>query len=154
MGAGSRLCCRRIGLVPTKKRHVDYALKSIRIASWVGLAGILLVAYTGDGSAYEVAQKQPMKLAAMEGIYHGNKGQEFIAVGILNPQKEYNDDQDPFSFKIGVPGVLSFLATRDIDGFVPGINDIIQGGYPTTNFAGDSIIALSAQEKCYEDALP
>ena len=88
-----------------------------------------------------------MKLAAMEGIYHGNKGQEFIAVGILNPQKEYNDDQDPFSFKIGVPGVLSFLATRDIDGFVPGINDIIQGGYPTTNFAGDSIIALSAQEK-------
>lgn len=88
-----------------------------------------------------------MKLAAMEGIYHGNKGQEFIAVGILNPQKEYNDDQDPFSFKIGVPGVLSFLATRDINGFVPGINDIIQGGYPTTNFAGDSIIALSAQEK-------
>ena len=130
-----------------KRRHVSYALKSIRIASWVGLAGILLVAYTGDGSAYEVAQKQPMKLAAMEGIYDGSKGQEFIAVGILNPQKEYNNNQDPFCFKIGVPRLLSFLATRDADGFVPGINDILQGGYPTTDFAGDSIMAPSAQEK-------
>ncbi len=130
-----------------KRRHIEQAKKSIRIASWVGLAGVLLVSFTGDGSAYEVAQKQPMKLAAMEGVYDGEHGQELILFGILNPEKEYDNDEEPFCFKIGIPNVLAFLATRDADGFVPGVNDIIDGGYATTNFAGDAIIAPSAQEK-------
>ena len=44
------------------------------IASTFGLITALFTAYTGDGSAYHVAQKQPMKLAAMEGLYNGKKG--------------------------------------------------------------------------------
>lgn len=39
------------------------------------------------------------------------------------------------------------MATREIDGFVPGINDIINGGYVDKNLKGEEIIALSAQEK-------
>ncbi len=130
-----------------KNRHVEESKKSIRIASWVGLAGILLVAFTGDGSAYEVAQKQPMKLAAMEGVYHGKKGQELVAFGVLNPAKQYDNSAKEFYFDISIPNMLSFLATRQADGFVPSVNDILEGGYPTVNFAGDSIIAPSAKQK-------
>ena len=57
-----------------KKRNKKFALSSIKIAAWVGLVSALLSAWTGDGSGYQVAQTQPMKLAAMEGYYEGQQG--------------------------------------------------------------------------------
>ena len=39
-----------------KKSNTEVARESIRIASWVGLAGIVLTMWTGDGSAVQVAQ--------------------------------------------------------------------------------------------------
>ncbi len=56
-----------------KKRHVDFAIKTLKISSLVGLVAFVMLAVTGDGSAYQVSQKQPMKLAAMEGLYEGNR---------------------------------------------------------------------------------
>src|SRR5690606_3507911 len=67
-----------------KKRHIDFAVRSLKISSIVGLATFILIAVTGDGSAYEVAQKQPMKLAAMEGLYEGKEGTGLVAIGLLN----------------------------------------------------------------------
>ena len=133
--------------VSAKNRENFLARNSIRVGAWVGLIGTLVVAYTGDGSAYQVADKQPMKLAAMEGVYNGKNGQELIAFGILNPDKKYDNDEKEFLFDIPIPKLLSILATREIDGFVPGINDIINGGYVDKNLKGEEIIALSAQEK-------
>ena len=130
-----------------KNRENFLARNSIRVGAWVGLIGTLVVAYTGYGSAYQVADKQPMKLAAMEGVYNGKNGQELIAFGILNPDKKYDNDEKEFLFDIPIPKLLSILATREIDGFVPGINDIINGGYVDKNLKGEEIIALSAQEK-------
>ena len=54
-----------------KKRNLMLAKKSMVIAATFGLLASLFLAITGDGSAYQVAQKQPAKLAAMEGLYHG-----------------------------------------------------------------------------------
>jgi len=93
----------------------------------VGVIGIVLTMITGDSSAITVAKYQPMKLAAMEGLYKGNQGQSIVAFGILNPSKQAFDDQDPYLFDISIPKGLSFLATHDFDAFVPGIEDIING---------------------------
>jgi cytochrome d ubiquinol oxidase subunit I len=113
-----------------KKRDIDFAKKSIKVAAVFGLTASILTALTGDGSAYNVAQHQPMKLAAMEGLYDGQKGAELVAFGVLSSDKKtYNDNVDPFAFKIAFPKALSLLAYRDIDAFVPGVNDIIKGGY-------------------------
>ena len=79
-----------------KKRNTAFAMRSIKVGAWVGLAGILLTCYTGDGSAVEVAKHQPMKLAAMEGLYHGHKSQAITAVGIPNPAKRWNNDEDEY----------------------------------------------------------
>lgn len=132
-----------------KKRETELALRSSRLAALVGLAGICIVFYTGDGSAKQVAQKQPMKLAAMEGIYDGKRGQGLIAFGILNPDKTFlNDSLPTFLFKIEIPRLLSYLATGSSGGFVPGINNIIEGGYKARNpFTGDTVTALSAAER-------
>ncbi len=126
-----------------KKREVDFALKSIMVGAIFGLASSLLIAYTGDGSAYHVTQKQPMKLAAMEGLYEGKTGAGLVAFGILNPNKEsYNDTVNPYLFKIEIPKMLSMLGYRDAEAYVPGIRNIIEGGYETKNGT-----ALSFEEK-------
>lgn len=111
-----------------KKRHVDFALKSLKVGAIFGLVAFVLLAVTGDGSAYEVAQKQPMKLAAAEGLYEGKEGAGLIAIGMLNPAKKaYNDEVDPYIFKIELPKLLSLLGYRNINAFVPGIKDVIDG---------------------------
>ena len=113
-----------------RRREQQMAIKSIRVGSVVGIIGILLAMQTGDGSAYNVAQKQPMKLAAMEALYNGGESQELTAIALVNPftQPDYANEEAP-SLKIAIPYALSYLATRDINGFVPGVNDILNGGY-------------------------
>ncbi len=112
-----------------KKRNVDFALRSIRIGAIFGLIASVLIIWTGDGSAYHVSQKQPMKLAAMEGLYEGKEGANVVAMGLLNPNKQYDNDEDVFYLKMDVPipKLLSFLGYRDVNAFVPGIKDIIDG---------------------------
>ena len=112
-----------------KKRETELAKKSILIASVFGLATSLLLAFTGDGSAYQVSQKQPMKLAAMEGLYNGQKGTGLVAFGILTPGKKAGDSKEDFIVKVEFPKLLSFLGYRNPDAFVPGINDLLNGGF-------------------------
>jgi len=109
-----------------KKRDVLLAKKSIIIASIFGLGSSIFLAYTGDGSAYQVAQKQPMKLAAMEGLIEGRTGAGLVAIGLL---KGGNDakSRDNFVFKIELPKMLSILGYRKADAFVPGVEDLTKG---------------------------
>lgn len=110
-----------------KKRNVAMAMSSIKMAGVMGMFGMLMTLWTGDGSALDVARVQPMKLAAMEGLYKGKCGQEIVGFGILNPDKTPQNDEDPYLFDISIPKGLSFLATHDFNAFVPGINDLIDG---------------------------
>jgi cytochrome d ubiquinol oxidase subunit I len=127
-----------------KKRETAFALASIKVGAIFGVVACALSVWTGDGSAHQVAQRQPMKLAAMEGLYEGSKGAGLVGVGLLNPAKEqYNDGKDPFLFKIEFPKLLSFFAERDCNAYVPGITNIIEGGY----LQRDGTPALSAEEK-------
>lgn len=130
-----------------KGRHILLAKRSIVIASVFGLISAIFLAYTGDGSAYQVAQKQPMKLAAMEGLYKGQEGAGLVVIGALTPGKEHDDGDDPFIFKIQIPKLLSFLGYRNADAFVPGVNDLIEGGYSYIDNNGNQQIAISAEQK-------
>lgn len=91
-----------------------------------------------------VAKSQPMKLAAMEALYDGGQGEGLTLVALVNPfsQPDYAAGEEP-QMKIAVPKMLSFLATRDFNGYVPGINDIIKGGYTMP----DGSKAVSLEEK-------
>jgi cytochrome d ubiquinol oxidase subunit I len=110
-----------------KKRHILFAKRSILIAVIFGMLSSFFVMLTGDGSAYDVAQTQPMKFAAMEGHYSGEKPASLSAIGILNPEKDVTNDEDEYLFVVSIPNFLSILAYRDVNAFVPGINDFIYG---------------------------
>ena len=108
-----------------KKRETRFALASIRIASIIGIIGTLAVMFSGDSSGIHAAKYQPMKLAAAEGLEGGGPCA-------------------PFSIVPGVeiPGMLSILATHDVNGYVPGIQNLLDG-YTTS----DGTTYLSAEEK-------
>ena len=108
-----------------KRRETRFALASIRIAAMVGILGTFAVMFSGDSSGVHVAEYQPMKLAAAEGLEDGG-------------------ERAPFSIVPGVevPAMLSILATHDADGYVPGINDLLDG-YTTP----DGVYHPSADEK-------
>jgi cytochrome d ubiquinol oxidase subunit I len=112
-----------------RKRHVDMAKKSIIIAGIFGLMASSYTVLTGDGSATQVAEKQPMKFAAMEGLYDGKEGAGLVLIGALKDADEDSAayDKHEFMFKLEAPKMLSLLATRKADGFVPGINDLMEG---------------------------
>ncbi|MFH2095550.1 MAG: cytochrome ubiquinol oxidase subunit I [Bacteroidota bacterium] len=129
-----------------KKREILFAKRSIIIASVFGLMSALFLALTGDGSAYQVAQKQPMKLAAMEGLYTGKDGAGLILFSFLKPGKEINDGQEAHSMKIEIPKMLSLLGYRNSDAFVPGIEDLING-YTSYDVNGNPVIEPPVEEK-------
>lgn len=135
-----------------KKQHEDFAKKSMKVAAIFGLVGAILTAYTGHGSAQQIAEKQPMKLAAMEGLYKGDNGVGLIAVAIPNPDKKSHDDGvDPFIMKLEIPKALSLLGFNDFDAFVPGITDIINGGYK--NYKGETELSFAQKQEAGRTAI-
>ena len=93
-----------------KKRHTKLAIESIKIGAGVGLVAALLAGGTGHKSGMDVAEVQPMKLAAMEALYDGGTEQGLKLIE-----------------GIEVPYGLSIMATNDPKGYVPGINDLVNG---------------------------
>lgn len=93
-----------------KQRNRNMALRSIKVASLTGIVAGLIVLGTGDQSGVTMAREQPMKLAAAEGLQQGGQRASLSIVP-----------------GIEVPGALSVLATHNIDGYVPGINDLLNG---------------------------
>ena len=126
-----------------KRRHVRLAKESIRISVVVGLIASLGAAFTGHISGQQVAKVQPMKLAAMEALYNGGTDQGLTAIAWLNPlrQPDYENEAEA-PLKLDIPYALSIMATNDPHGFVPGINDLLNG-----YTAPDDTVEPSVEEK-------
>lgn len=111
-----------------KKKQFEMARRSILLASLFGILSILATIFTGDTSAQDVAKTQPMKFAAMEGLNEGGRNMGLTVIGILK-----DDPQAPTprmketSLRIAIPGMLSFLAYRHADAYIPGIQNILDG---------------------------
>jgi len=125
---GAVFVCAVSCLYLLKRRNTRLATESIKIASVVGIAAAVLTMATGDSSAVKVAQAQPMKLAAMEALYDGGNGVGLTAVAAVNPfeQPDYAKGGEP-PLRIAMPCGLSLLATHSLDGYVPGVNDLLNG---------------------------
>lgn len=105
-------------------REQKMARKSMKIAAVFGLISSVIVIWTGDGSAVQVARHQPMKLAAMENLRQGKTHAPLTVVP-----------------GIDIPSGLSLLAYRSADAFVAGIDDLTQGNPEQGILSGDEKIA-------------
>jgi cytochrome bd ubiquinol oxidase subunit I len=91
----------------------------------------------GDWAAREVAQEQPVKLAALEGLHHTTRGAPIHLLG-------WYDGED-VEYGIRVPRLLSLLAFHDPDAEVQGLDEAPQDERPPVNvvrFAFQTMVAI------------
>ncbi|WP_027472631.1 cytochrome ubiquinol oxidase subunit I [Saccharicrinis fermentans] len=113
-----------------KKREILFAKRSMVVAATFGVLSSIMLIASGDSSAREMAEKQPMKFAAMEALYEGTTNAPLIAIGIIgDPQDDPMDStaRSDFRIKIEIPNMLSYMAFLKPDAYVAGIKDLILG---------------------------
>ncbi len=113
--------------------------KAIRIAMIFAFIAAILQPISGDFSAKDVAQRQPVKLAAMEAHFKTEKPADLIVGGVPNEETEEVD------FAIHLPGMLSFLAFGDFESEVKGLEDFPKENWPPvliTHFAFQIMVGI------------
>ena len=99
-----------------KGRHLDTAKAAFKVALPVFVVfSILQVVLFGAEQAVEVTNYQPVKLAAMEGVWNDESCAPMFIVGWVNTATQTTTG-------ISIPCLLSFLAYGNIDATVQGLN--------------------------------
>ncbi|GAA0734090.1 cytochrome ubiquinol oxidase subunit I [Aquimarina litoralis] len=105
-------------------RRVALHTKAFKIAITFGAIAAILQPISGDISAKDIAERQPVKLAAMEAHYNTEKGAPLYIGGIVDAETQ------EVKYKLAIPGMLSFLAFGDFDAEVKGLNDFPEDERP------------------------
>jgi cytochrome d ubiquinol oxidase subunit I len=101
-------------------RHRGLALRSMTVAASFGLASALSVVVLGDESGYLTGENQKMKIAAMESMWETEPAPAtFTLIGLPDVVAHRTD------YAIRIPWVLGLIATRSLNGVVPGIENLV-----------------------------
>jgi cytochrome d ubiquinol oxidase subunit I len=101
-----------------KRLDLEPFRRSFRIAIVYAIIGTVLVILAGHSQTQNMAQTQPMKLAAAEALWNSENPASFSLLTIGNEPER----RDVVAFRI--PGMLSFLAHNRFTGEVKGINQL------------------------------
>ena len=112
-------------------KNVEFGKLFVKTGVIFGLISSLIVAMpTGDLLAKNVVKYQPVTFAAMEGIFHTEKGgSEIVLIGQPDVKNKKLDN------KIAVPNILSFLTYGNWDQEVKGLDQFPEDVHPT-NISG------------------
>lgn len=107
-------------------RRTVYHTRGLLLPMIFGSVVAPIQAYVGDLSAKTVAQEQPAKLAAMEGLFHTVAGAPERILGIADPNTQQTN------FSIEIPKLLSWLAYGDPNATVKGLDAFPRADWPNT----------------------
>ena len=111
-------------LLLLKDKNNLFHQKALRISLSVGAIAALLQPLSGDISAKDVAERQPLKLAAMEALFETSQPADFIIGGIPD------EDTKQVNYAIHIPKLLSFLAHGDFNAEVTGLDAFPEDEHP------------------------
>jgi len=126
-------------LMILKGKNVNFHHKAFRIAAVFACIAACLQPLSGDLSAKDVAKRQPVKLAAMESLFHTEKGASLIIGGIPDTATQ------TVKYALEIPKALSFMATGDFNGEVKGLDSFPKKDHPpviVTHFAFQIMVGL------------
>src|SRR5260370_13274493 len=113
------------------RQHVEYGRLFITLGVIVGLiASIIQIYPSGDAEGLQVAKYQPVKLAAMEGLFHTEQPAGIVIIGQPDPATGTIDNAIIF------PNVLSFRTYHRWSATVKGLD-----ACPTSQWP-DNVILL------------
>jgi cytochrome d ubiquinol oxidase subunit I len=102
-------------------KHRAIALRSMTVAASFGLASSLAVVSLGDASGFTIAQDQPMKMAAIEGMWQTEPAPaSFNVIGLPDQSAHVTRDA------IHIPWALGLIATHSTTTPVLGIDQLVQ----------------------------
>ncbi|MCL4181147.1 MAG: cytochrome ubiquinol oxidase subunit I [Verrucomicrobia bacterium] len=100
-----------------RRKHLDFAQRSLKVGLAVGLVASLLQLVTGHDSAVGVSRHQPIKMAAFEGQYESLTNAPLTLFGWVNESEER-------TYSLEVPGLLSYLLHGDTAAEVKGLREL------------------------------
>lgn len=108
-----------------KKKEVPVAKSAMKLAVLVGLIASLLEVFPfGHEHAQQVAQTQPEKFAAIEGLYTTQEGAPLVFFAVPT------DEPPELKGTIEIPGILSWMAFGDPNAEIPGIDQFPKDEIP------------------------
>ena len=106
-------------------RSIEYGKLFVRVGLIAGaIAMIVFVLPSGDKQGKNVAEKQPVTLAAMEGLFKTKRGAELVLIGQPDMEKQTIDNP------IHVPYLLSFLTYYRWEAEVKGLDAFPREDWP------------------------
>jgi cytochrome d ubiquinol oxidase subunit I len=115
-----------------KKKHLEFAKASVKIAIFVACLASIAQLVTGHASAKGVSETQPAKLAAFEGHYPASEPAPMYLFGWVN------EKQEKVQFGIKISGMLSYLVHGDFSKPVTGLSAFAPTERPPVNIVFQS----------------
>jgi cytochrome d ubiquinol oxidase subunit I len=107
------------------KQHVEQAKIFLKVGVAAALIFVIpLIGPTGDGQGRNLAEHQPVTLAAMEALFESRQGAPLVIIG--QPDVEQKKIDNP----IVVPRILSYLAYRDWSAHMNGLDAFPPSEWP------------------------
>ena len=104
-----------------KRKHVEFAKRSIIVATSFGFLSALSVVVLGDESGYLDGQEQQMKMAAIEAMWETEAPPASFTVFGIPDQKNMKTD-----YAIRIPYMMGIRGTRSLDKKIPGIKELVE----------------------------
>jgi cytochrome d ubiquinol oxidase subunit I len=126
--------------VHLRGRGSAYTWKALRLALAQGALALPLQIISGDANARFLFRAQPVKLAAMEGVFHTTAGTPLTIGGWADPTSH----QVLYALKI--PYALSLLATGNPQAAIKGLDAFPQSDWPlieATHFSFDAMVGCA-----------
>ena len=109
-----------------KKKGEEVGRKTLKVALIFGfIFSVMTLFPSGHHHAKQVAEDQPEKFAAMEGLIRGGTRAPMVVIG------KPSDKPPKLEYVVEIPGLLSWLAFGDVNARVQGIEDLQAAGHPT-----------------------
>lgn len=104
-----------------KNKHIEFAKRSIIVATSFGLLSAASVIVLGDESGYLDGQNQEMKMASIEAMWETEKPPASFTVFGIPDKKNMKTD-----YSIKIPYLMGIIGTRSLDKEIIGIKELVE----------------------------
>jgi cytochrome d ubiquinol oxidase subunit I len=117
---GSMVICVVSLIYLYRRQHLPVARVSLRTGILLGVSSTVLVMVTGHLSAEQVARYQPMKFAALEGLWQQQQGPAaWVMFAVPEPEIRANH------LEVKIPYLMSVLTGHGLSGSPPGVREVL-----------------------------
>ena len=107
-----------------RKIHIPFAKTCFSFAMWAMLLLIPIQMFVGDMVGSKLDQYQPVKTAAIEAVWHTQKGAPFVVFAWPDESQQKN------LFAIKIPYAASLINKHSIHAALPGLNTVPKQDWP------------------------